>query len=233
MRMSLLPWLVCAGSLIAPAGALLADNSADPPLVRVASVPGVAKGPMLLLLTGDGDWVEYMSNLAAAAAAAGSPVLGLKSRSYLSEPRKPDEVAAALEKAVRRALADWQRDDLVIVGYSRGADMAAFVVNRWPDDLRARVRGIGFIGLSEDASFEFHFDDLVREVHRPTDVPTRPELEKLAGIPLVCVRGEREHDSFCEQPVEGMQVATHAGGHRGSSDDGSIAVVLRALGIVR
>ncbi|HEX5048262.1 MAG TPA: AcvB/VirJ family lysyl-phosphatidylglycerol hydrolase [Gammaproteobacteria bacterium] len=231
--MALLSWLICAGLSIGPAAGALADTPAELPLVRVAAATAAPKGPLLLLLTGDGDWVEYMSNLAAAAAAAGSPVLGLKSRSYLSEPRKPDEVAAALEKAVRRALADWQRDDLVIVGYSRGADMAAFIVNRWPDDLRARVRGIGFIGLSEDASFEFHFDDLVREVHRPTDVPTRPELEKLTGIPLVCVRGEREHDSFCEQPVAGMQVATHTGGHRGTSDDGSIAAVLRALGIVR
>jgi type IV secretory pathway VirJ component len=231
MRKSLLPWLVCAGLLMGPAAAPYADSSAELPLVRVAAAAGAPKGPLLLLLTGDGDWVEYMSNLAAAAAAAGSPVLGLKSRSYLSEPRKPDDVAAALEKAVRRALADWQRDDLVIVGYSRGADMAAFIVNRWPEDLRARVRGIGLIGLSEAASFEFHFEDLVREVHRPTDVPTRPELEKLAGIPLVCVHGEREHDSFCEQPVAGMQVATHTGGHRGSSDDGSIAAVLRALGI--
>jgi type IV secretory pathway VirJ component len=205
----------------------------DLPLVRVNAAPDAAKGPLLLLLTGDGDWVDYMSNLAAAAAAAGSPVLGLKSRSYLSEPRRPDDVAAALEKAVRSALADWRRTDLVIVGYSRGADMAAFIVNRWPDDLRARVRGIAFIGLSEGASFEFHLEDLVREVHRPTDVPTRPELEKLAGIPLTCVHGERERDSFCAQPVAGMQVATHSGGHRGSSDDGSIAVVLHALGIVR
>src|SRR5262245_24180384 len=138
MRMSLLQWLVCGGLLIAPAGGSLADNPAELPLVRVAAAPGVPKGPLVLLMTGDGDWVEYMSNLAAAAAAAGSPVLGLKSRSYLSEPRKPDDVAAAVEKAVRSALADWQRDDLVIVGYSRGADMAPFIVNRWPDDLRAR-----------------------------------------------------------------------------------------------
>jgi peptidoglycan-N-acetylglucosamine deacetylase len=232
MRTLFIPWLVCAGLLIAPAGGPRADAASDLPLVRVEPAPG-GDGPLLLLLSGDGDWVDFMSNLAAAATAAGSPVLGLKSRSYLSEPRKPDDAAAALEQAVRRALADWHRNELAIVGYSRGADMAAFVVNRWPDDLRARVRGIAFIGLSEYASFEFHLDDLLHEVRRPTDVPTRPELEKLAGVALVCVHGEREHDSFCEHPVAGMQVAMHSGGHRATSDDGSIAVALRALGIAR
>ncbi|HZF31135.1 MAG TPA: AcvB/VirJ family lysyl-phosphatidylglycerol hydrolase [Gammaproteobacteria bacterium] len=231
MRTSLLPWLVCAGLLAAPAGEPRAD-ARDLPLVRVDPAPGT-DGPLLLLLSGDGDWVDIMSDLAAAAAAAGSPVLGLKSRSYLSEPRKPADAAAALEQAVRGALADWHRSELVIVGYSRGADMAPFVVNRWPADLRARVRGIAFIGLSEYASFEFHFDDLLHEVRRTTDVPTRPELEKLADIALVCVHGEREHDSFCENPVAGMRVATHSGAHRATSDDGSIAVVLRALGIER
>jgi type IV secretory pathway VirJ component len=232
MRTSLLPWLLCAGLLIAPAGTPLADANGDLPLVRVAAAPG-GDGPLLLVLSGDGDWVDFMSDLAAEASAHGSPVLGLKSRSYLSEPRKPDEVAAALERAVRGALADWHRSELAIVGYSRGADIAAFVVNRWPDDLRARVRGIVFIGLSERASFEFHFDDLVRDVRRATDVPTRPELEKLVGIPLVCVRGEREQNSFCDNPIPGMQVATHAGGHRATSASGTIDIVLRALGIVR
>lgn len=231
MHTSFFTWLVCAGLLIAPPGGR-ADAASDLPLVRVEPAAG-GDGPLLLLLSGDGDWVDFMSNLAAGAAAAGSPVLGLKSRSYLSEPRKPDDAAAALEQAVRQALADWHRDELVIVGYSRGADMAAFVVNRWPDDLRARVRGIAFIGLSEYASFEFHFDDLLHAVRRPTDVPTRPELERLTGVPLVCVYGEREHDSFCEHPVAGMQVATHSGAHRATSDDGSIAVALRALGITQ
>ncbi|HET8699202.1 MAG TPA: AcvB/VirJ family lysyl-phosphatidylglycerol hydrolase [Gammaproteobacteria bacterium] len=230
MRKSLFPWLVCAGLLVAPAGGLLADASGDLPLVRVAAQ---GDGPLLLVLSGDGDWVDFMSDLAAAASAHGSPVLGLKSRSYLSQPRKPDEVAAGLERAVRAALGEWHRNELDIVGYSRGADMAAFVVNRWPEDLRARVRGIAFIGLSERASFEFHFDDLVRDVRRATDVPTRPELEKLAGIPLFCVRGEREQNSFCDNPVAGMRVATHVGGHRATSAGGTVDIVLRALGIVR
>jgi type IV secretory pathway VirJ component len=229
-KATLVAWVI-AGLLFAPPEAF-SDPTGALPTVRVEPAAG-GHGPLLLLMSGDGDWVDFMEELASAASAAGSPVLGLKSRSFLSEPRTPEAAAAALEPAVRDALAHWQRSELVIVGYSRGADMAPFVVNRWPEDLRARVRGMALIGLSEYASFEFHLDDLVRDVRRPTDLPTRPEVEKLAGLHLVCVRGERERDSFCDQPTAGMEVATHAGAHRATSDDGSIAAVLHALGLAR
>jgi type IV secretory pathway VirJ component len=203
------------------------------PLVRVAAPagPAAARGPMVLLLSGDGDWVAFMRDLSAAFAERGSPVLGLKSRSYLEKPRTPAEAAAALERAVRAQLDTWQRSQLIIVGYSRGADMAPFVVNRWPADLRERVRAIAFVGLSERASFEFHLQDLMFDVARATDIPTRPEVEQLVGIPLLCVQGADEQNSFCARPVEGMQTLTHPGKHRATNDEGIVPLLLHGLGL--
>jgi type IV secretory pathway VirJ component len=108
--------------------------------------------------------------------------------------------------------------------------MAPFVVNRWPADLRERVIAIAFVGLSERASFEFHFDDLVFDVARPTDIPTRPEVERLTGIPLLCVQGADEQNSFCARPVEGMQTLTHPGKHRATNDAGIVPLLLHGLG---
>ena len=232
MHVRMAVWLLCTELLLGSAGAASADPVDPLPLVRVEAPPG-SDGPLVVILSGDGDWVAIMRDLAAAAASAGAPVLGLKSRAYLTRPRSPDELSAALEPEVRAALRAAHRDALVVIGYSRGADFVPFVVNRWPGDLRERVRAIALVGLSEHASFEFHLEDLLHTVQRPTDVPTRPELEKLHGIPITCIRGADESDSFCERPVPGMQVSTHAGGHRATSDDGTIAVALRAVGLAR
>src|SRR5262245_1683432 len=119
----------------------IAQRRAELPLVRVAAAPGTT-GPMILLLSGDGDWAPFPKQFGELAAAHGSPVLGLKMRSYLSQRRTPEEMAAALEPVVRGQLDDWGRSELMVVGYSRGADIAPFVVNRWPQDLRAQVNGI-------------------------------------------------------------------------------------------
>jgi type IV secretory pathway VirJ component len=210
----------------------LAQPRSELPLVRVEAPAGTT-GPMILLLSGDGDWAPFPKQLGELAAAHGSPVLGLKMRSYLSQRRTPDEMAAALAPIVRGQLVDWNRSALMVVGYSRGADIAPFVVNRWPEDLRSRVSGIAFVGLSERAGFEFHFDDLMFDIARPTDLPTRPEVEKLVGMPMWCLRGADENESFCDRPVAGMQVATHPGSHRAGRDDGTAQLVLHELGLDR
>jgi len=65
------------------------------------------------------------------------------------------------------------------------------------------------------------------------NLPTRPEVEKLIGTPMWCVRGADEGDSFCNRPVAGMQVATHPGSHRASGDDATAQRVLHELGLDR
>jgi type IV secretory pathway VirJ component len=202
----------------------------EDPLVLVPP-PAGTDGPLVLLMSGDGDWAAFVRELAQSIVARGAPVLGLKSRTWFSEPRTPEQSAVLLETALRAQLAAWNRKDVVIVGYSRGADLAPFVVNRWSEELRARVRKIVLIGLSEGASFEFHLEDLVRDVARPTDSPTRPEIEHLTGIPLVCVRGTEEEDSFCARPVAGMRVVAHEGGHRATASSGTGTIVMKELGL--
>src|SRR5512143_1586180 len=96
-----------------------AQRRSELPLVRVEAPPGT-HGPMILLLSGDGDWAPFPKQLGELAAAHGSPVLGLKMRSYLSQRRTPDELAAALAPVVRGQLGDWGRSELMVVGYSRG-----------------------------------------------------------------------------------------------------------------
>jgi type IV secretory pathway VirJ component len=211
----------------------MAAGADELPTVAVPATAGATDGPMVLLLTGDGDWVSFMRTLADALAAHGAPVLVVKMRAYLSEPRTPEQTADAFATAVRGRLEQWERRDLVVVGYSRGADAAPFVVSRWPEDLRTRVRALVLIGLSERASFEFHFEDLIRDVARPTDLPTRPEVEKLVGIPISCIRGASEEDSFCDRPTPGMRTVIHNGPHRAQADDGTVELVLGELHLDR
>jgi type IV secretory pathway VirJ component len=220
---------VATSSLAAFAlGARGAAAAGDDPLVHVPAA-GDRHGPLVVLLSGDGDWVAFTRGIAESAGARGAPVLGLKSRTWFGTPRAPEESAAMLERAVRAELAATSRDELALVGYSRGADLVPFVVNRWPEDLRARVRAIVLIGPSRRASFEFHLEDLWRDVERATDVPVRPEIEKIKGIPITCVRGEDETASLCLDPIAGMRSLVHEGGHRASASSDTADIVLRAL----
>jgi type IV secretory pathway VirJ component len=206
-----------------------ADNDVSGLPLHLVTTKAGSPAALAIILTGDGGWAGIDKRIGDDFAARGVAVVGLDSRSYLMDAKTPDEAAADVARVMRHFSARWSVQRVVLVGYSRGADMAPFVVNRWPEDLRRRVRTIAFVGLSERASFEFHFEDLMFDVARPTDIPTRPEVAKLAGIRLLCVQGADEQNSFCAHPVEGMQTLTHPGKHRATSDEGVVPLLLRAL----
>lgn len=184
------------------------------PLVEV-SASGPPPDVMAFFISGDGNWAEADRDFAKVLSAHGIPMVGLEARTYLTRFHPdPDEAAADAEDVIRKYLSAWDRDRLVLVGYSRGADMMPFVMDRLPADLRSKVVGMVLIGPVPNASFEFHLRDLVENVRRPDDVPLLPEVERLAGLPMLCIRGEEEHDTLCrEVSPDLMDITEHKGGH--------------------
>ena len=167
-----------------------------------------------VLLTGDGGFANLVTKLAQGLSEAGIGVVSFNSREWLSPAKTPDQTTAAVVRAIRAGMQKFGADSIVIVGYSRGADMAPFVANRLPPDLRAVLGGIAMFGLATTASFEFHLIDLVKDTQRDSDLPMMPELRKLQGVPMVCVYGSDEKSSGCRGvPETLMHVDMRDGGH--------------------
>ena len=114
---------------------------------------------------------------------------------------------------------------------TKNADLAPFVVNRLPTDLRERVSAIAMFGLARMASFEFHWTDLVKDTPRDSDVPILPELMRLRSVPMVCVFGEDEPVSGCRDAPGGLlRKEPRTGGHHFDGDlDALVDIVLRLL----
>jgi type IV secretory pathway VirJ component len=117
----------------------------------------------------------------------------------------------------------------MVLGYSRGADLAPFIVSRWPADLRDRINMVALVSLSPNANFQFHLIDLIRDVHRPDDLPVAPEIEKLRGMRVVCIYGSEEEDSGCRE-ADSTVVTRYArpGGHRLTGGFDAVAEILSA-----
>ena len=110
----------------------------DLPLQEVHASGSAAE--FALLLTGDGGWAGLDQELAARLAASGVPTVGLNSLKYFWKARTPEEAARDVARILRHYLAAWNKQRVLLVGYSFGADVLPFVVNRLPADLR-RARG--------------------------------------------------------------------------------------------
>ena len=196
-------WLLALAIVLTSAcasGAQRADSAAGPlaglPLVEVAP-NGARASTTAVFLSGDGGWADIDRKVASVLAEHGVGVVGLNSRSYLSSKKTPDQAAADVERIARSYMARWQSDRLVLVGYSRGADMVPFVANRLSADLRGHVVALAMLGLAKAANFHFHLIDVIEDVHRSDDLQVAPELERLRGQRMLCVYGTEEKDSGC------------------------------------
>lgn len=203
--------------------------------VRLAGLPlrelpvSIAGRQLVLLMTGDGGYAAGDRGMAEAFVARGVPVVMLNSREYLSPKKTPDDAAADAARIMEHYMTVWRRDNVILVGYSRGADMAPFIVSRLPDSLRSRLSLVAMIGLVDHASFEFHWSDLVKDTRRPTDLPVAPEVMKIQGVHMLCLYGMHEKNSLCPSfPSSVLTADRHGGKHALSGDDGA-AVAERIL----
>ena len=195
------------------------------PLVELPTNRG--QDLLAVLLTGDGGWAKGDQSMASAFRARAISVIGFVSPSYLQVPRTPDGAGDDLRRVLDHYLHVWHRNRVIVVGYSRGADLLPFMVSRLPLELRRRLALVAMIGLSDQASFQYRPTDIFADGLRFTDRPVKPEVEKLRGLRMMCISGERETGSLCPQLDSSLiRVARHAGGHRVTQRVGAAVVDL-------
>jgi type IV secretory pathway VirJ component len=195
----------------------------DLPLILVPA----PKGPLLaVLLTGDGGWAPADKSLAAAFVRRNVAVVGLSSPRYLVHGRTPDEAAGDLARILQHFLDAWQRERVVIIGYSRGADIGPFMESRLPPALRDRVALTALLGPGEWASFKLGLFDLFRS-HGRNGLPVSSEVAKLHGKPVLCIYGSKDSGAICpslHQAGLARAVVRAGGGHAVHGDEGPALV---------
>jgi type IV secretory pathway VirJ component len=189
-------------------------------------VPSKSPSAMVLavILSGDGGWAGIDKRISEDFATHGVSVVGLDSRSYLMKARTPDEAAADIARVIRHFGAKWAVQRVAVVGYSRGADIAPFVVNRLPGGVRDEVALVALLGPAERANFQFHWADMLTETSKPSDRPILPELERLRGTPVLCVYGKDEKESLCRlADTSAVHVDRRSGRHHFDGDYDAVA----------
>lgn len=200
----------------------------DLPLHDVHPPAGAPEGrPVAILVTGDGGWAGIDRALARAFAKSGLRTVGWDSLSWFWKKRTPEQGGETLAR-ILSAFPDDTR--FVIAGFSFGADVAPFFVNRLPPELAGRVDDLVLIAPSKEASWEIHPVDWIADVHHRGDKPTRPELAALA-IPAVCVAPTDETDSPCHDKglPKVIPVDIKGGHHFGGDYDALTAAILAKL----
>ncbi len=189
----------------------------DLPLVELPAKGD--KDVLAVVVSGDGGWASLDRDIGNYLVGQGIAVVGLDSLRYFWSARTPDEISKDLNRILSHYLAAWEKNTAVLIGYSMGADVLPFMVSRLPQTTLDHVSGLVLLGPSQTAKFEFHMTDWLGIESREKGYPVLPELEKIAGMSILCLSGSDEEASLCRQvnPTK-IDVEILAGGHHFSGD---------------
>jgi len=129
-----------------------------------------------------------------------------------------------IDRIVRFYAYHWKRPRVLLIGYSKGADVLPFAVNRLPQATRSLVQLTTLIGLGQSAAFEFH---VTNWLGGGSGVPIKPETDKLSSSDTLCLYGEDDDESLC--PTIGAQharVVNLSGGHHFGGDYRKLAELI-------
>ena len=218
---------VTAGTPAAPPVAPLTLK--DLPLIEVPHTGTGNDDLFAVLLSGDGGWAGIDKEVARSLAERGIPVVGWDTLRYFWTARTPEGLTRDLERTLDYYAAAWNRPRALLIGYSQGADVLPFAVNRLPRAARSRILTTTLLGLGRNAAFEFHLSNWVGPA---AGLPILPEYHQMARANTLCVFGAGDKDSLCADFPPGTPGTVElSGGHHFDGDyDGLAHMVLKFAG---
>jgi type IV secretory pathway VirJ component len=204
-------------SLLAASAAAPTDTTTkvrDLPIVENRAAHST-NNTVAIILSGDGGWADIDQKVGQRLQARGIDVIGVDMRDYLrSAHRTPAGIGYDVSRIARRYMQLWRKQNVAIIGYSRGAELAPFAATNLAPDIRPHLTLVAMLALVERASFVYHFSDLWRTTSGKNDTPILPQLEALKGVAMLCIYGRDEKESLCRSAPPGlMTVVARNGKH--------------------
>ena len=195
----------------------------DLPLIEIpAEKPGDL---MAVIYSGDGGWRDLDKEIGERLAQSGIPVVGIDSLRYFWEEQSPDQMAKDLAAILDHYREAFGARQVILIGYSFGASVLPFAVNRLPEADRKSIALISLLGLEAKASFEIHVTGWLGAVPSGEDAAdVLPELLRLDLGRVQCFYGEEEEDSLCPDPaLAKAEIIRTSGGHHFDGDYDALA----------
>jgi len=191
-------------------------GDSDLPLIEVNTAQDAkeATQTMAILLTGDGGWAEIDKELAKSLAAQGIPTVGFDSLSYFWKARTPLTTSKDIESVITQYLEKWNKKQVILIGYSFGADVLPFIANNLSADTQQKISLIALLGMGKTAAFEFRLSSWMNADKNPDRLPLLPEIEKMKWANSVCIYGIADTAANCLPAVaHGVKAISMNGDH--------------------
>lgn len=115
--------------------------------------------PLVFYISGDGGFNQFSTEVCTAINKAGYAVTALNSRTYFWKKKTPEQAADDISRYLEPELDSGGYPDLIVIGYSFGADVLPFIINRMPSVLKVKLKSAVLLSCSSYTDFEVHLLD--------------------------------------------------------------------------
>jgi len=145
------------------------------------------KNTLVIYLTGDGGWNSFSQELVKEMERGGYGVVSLNTRKYFRKEKTPDNFAQDIESLSNYYMTKWMKTSVVIVGYSFGADVAAFLPRRLSVSLLEKMKHIALLSPSASTDFVINLADLIGDSRNTKRKYKVGREVNESGLPVVCI----------------------------------------------
>ncbi len=143
--------------------------------------------PIVFYISGDGGFNSFSTSFMKQWNGLGYPVVALNARSYFFRTKLPDMAAKDINDLILHYLLVWKRSNVILVGYSFGADVLPFIQTRLSSNIINKTKHTILLSPSYTTDFAVH----LFYSHKGSSVPA--EINKL-NSPVLIVYGNKETD---------------------------------------
>lgn len=193
------------------------EGALDLPLTVLETKP--AMDTMAIVYSGDGGWRDLDSELGGYLQSQGVPVIGVDSLRYFWAKRTPQETADDLKRIIDTYTEKWDVTNVVLVGYSFGADVIPASYNLLPKATKRRVKQLSLLALSKEVDFEISVTGWLGMSGAGEGGTTVDDIAKIKSGLVQCIYGTEEDDDPCpSMKPSGVETVAIDGGHHFDED---------------
>jgi type IV secretory pathway VirJ component len=196
---------------------------------RLAAIPLVelpvtgSPETLAIVYSGDGGWRDLDKTIAENFQAHGVPTIGVDSLRYFWSRKTPAETASDLALMIETFSKSWNTKNVILIGYSFGADILPETYNMLPAAAKAPIRQISLLGFAAEGEFEISVEGWLGGSGGNAR-PVLPQIERIDPKLLQCFEGSDEDDSECPKlKTLGAETVTTEGGHHFDGDYDALA----------
>lgn len=194
-------------------------------LVAQTALPVVARPaagsqqPLVLYITGDGGMKQFSTKVVTAFQDHNYPVVALNALKYFWTRKAPEKAAADITALIRQYQTQWHLGpEVILVGYSMGADVMPFVYNALPEEMKAKVQQLVLLSPSQFTDMEIHLSSMMG-MSGNKGMSVAEALNRIIHTPLLLIFGEQEKDfSLAALTIRGYKHLVLPGGHTYGDD---------------